>query len=224
MISSTKYITFHNGAIGSKYTKYSKARTCSFWDHTDKQTSSSLQSSHHSQGRRNECWFEWLPCPAMQAYPSRKVLQCCHTIVISCATWTLDCCKRAVMLLQWPLLSLLRLKSYIVRMASLLVRLWKDFRIMQCNTKRMYYTSLQADSFINNIGKWISAQYHAKLQSTATHTHKQPFYGSVDFVRDNLDELVRKGTFCHLLDFLEQNEDTTGRRTNNLDGLPAHPD
>jgi len=31
-------------------------------------------------------------------------------------------------------------------------------------------------------------------------------------------------TFHHLLDFLEQNEDNTGRRTNNLDGLPPNPD
>jgi len=29
---------------------------------------------------------------------------------------------------------------------------------------------------------------------------------------------------CHLLDFLEQNEDDTGRFTNNPDGLPSHPD
>jgi len=28
----------------------------------------------------------------------------------------------------------------------------------------------------------------------------------------------------HLLDFLVQNEDNTGKHTNNLDGLPPHPD
>jgi len=54
---------------------------------------------------------------------------------------------------------------------------------------------------------------------THTHTHAQPFYGSVDFVRDNPGEPVPEGTFRHLLDFLEQNEDNTGRCANNLDGL-----
>ena len=58
-----------------------------------------------------------------------------------------------------------------------------------------------------------------------THTHTtQPLYGSVDFVRDNPGEPVPEGTFHDLLDFLEQNEDNTGRRINNLDGLPPHPD
>jgi len=33
-----------------------------------------------------------------------------------------------------------------------------------------------------------------------------------------------EGTFRHLLDFLEQNEDNTGRCTNNLDGLLPHPE
>jgi len=52
------------------------------------------------------------------------------------------------------------------------------------------------------------------------HTHTQPVYGSLNFVRDNPGEPVPKGTFCHLLDFLEHNEDNTGTHTNNLDGLP----
>ena len=56
-----------------------------------------------------------------------------------------------------------------------------------------------------------------------THTHTT-IYGSLDFVQDNLGEPVPEGTFRHLLDFLEQNEDNTGRRTNNPDGLPPHPD
>jgi len=60
---------------------------------------------------------------------------------------------------------------------------------------------------------------------TDTHTHTQPFYSSVDFVRDNLGVLVvPEGTFHHLLDFLLQNEDITGRHTNNPDGLPPHPE
>jgi len=42
-----------------------------------------------------------------------------------------------------------------------------------------------------------------------THTHTQPFYGSVDFVWDNPGEPVPEGTFYHLLDFLEQNADNT---------------
>ena len=57
-----------------------------------------------------------------------------------------------------------------------------------------------------------------------THTHTQPFYSSLDFVRDNLSEVVPEVTFCHLLDFLVQSEDNTGRHTNNPDGLPPHPD
>jgi len=35
---------------------------------------------------------------------------------------------------------------------------------------------------------------------------KQPFYGSLDFVRDNPGELVSEGTFRHLLDFLVQSK------------------
>jgi len=37
----------------------------------------------------------------------------------------------------------------------------------------------------------------------------QPFYGSLDYVRDNLGQPVPEGTFRHLLDFLVQNEDNT---------------
>ena len=49
-------------------------------------------------------------------------------------------------------------------------------------------------------------------------------YGSLEYVRDNPGEPVPEGTFRHLLDFLVQNEDNTGRCTNNPDGLPPHPD
>jgi len=56
-----------------------------------------------------------------------------------------------------------------------------------------------------------------------SHYNTQKFYASLDLVRDKPGEPV-KGTFHHLLDFLEQNEDNTGRCTNNLDGLPPHPD
>jgi len=52
----------------------------------------------------------------------------------------------------------------------------------------------------------------------------QPFYGFLDYVRDNPGEPVPEGTFRHLLDFLVQNESNTGRCTNNPDGLPPHPD
>ena len=40
----------------------------------------------------------------------------------------------------------------------------------------------------------------------------------------NPGEPVPEGTFRHLLDFLVQNEDNTGRYTNNPDGLPPLPD
>jgi len=57
-----------------------------------------------------------------------------------------------------------------------------------------------------------------------TYCYTQPFYSSLDFVQDNPGELVPEGTFCHLLDFLGQNEDNTGRHTNNPDKLAQrHP-
>jgi len=59
---------------------------------------------------------------------------------------------------------------------------------------------------------------------THTHTHTQPFYSSLDFVLDNPGQLIPEATFCHLLDFLVQNEDNKGRHTNSPDGLPPHPD
>jgi len=58
-----------------------------------------------------------------------------------------------------------------------------------------------------------------KHAHTHTHTNTQPFYSSLDFVRDNPGELVSEGTFRHLLDFLMQNEDNTGH-ANRPDGLP----
>jgi len=63
-----------------------------------------------------------------------------------------------------------------------------------------------------------------RWKNTHTHTHSKPFYSSLDFAWDNPGELVPEGTFCHLLDFLVQNEDNTGTRTNSPDGLPPHPD
>jgi len=42
----------------------------------------------------------------------------------------------------------------------------------------------------------------------------------VDLAWDNLGEPAPEGTFRHLVHFLEQNEDNTGRHTNSLDGLP----
>ena len=62
------------------------------------------------------------------------------------------------------------------------------------------------------------------LFNGSTHTHTQPFYSSLDFVRDNPGELEPEGTFHHLPDFLVQNEDNIGRYTNNLDsGWTATP-
>jgi len=53
-------------------------------------------------------------------------------------------------------------------------------------------------------------------------THTQPFYSSLDFVRDNPGELVPEGTFRHILDFLLQNEDNTGRHTPTIQ-MDCHP-
>jgi len=55
----------------------------------------------------------------------------------------------------------------------------------------------------------------------ALSTHTQPSYSSLDFVRVNPGELVPEGTFHHFI-FLVQNEDNTGRHTNNPDGLPPN--
>jgi len=60
-------------------------------------------------------------------------------------------------------------------------------------------------------------QYRFKIYTTT-------IYGSLDFVQDNPGGPVPEGTFHHLLDFLVQNEDKTGRCTNNPDGLPPHTD
>jgi len=59
----------------------------------------------------------------------------------------------------------------------------------------------------------MTEMVRSHLIYTTQHTHNttQPFYGSVGFVGDNLGEPVPEGTFRHLLDFLEQNEDNTGR-------------
>ena len=65
--------------------------------------------------------------------------------------------------------------------------------------------------------EWAIGQPHI---GTSPITHTQPFYSSLDFVRDNTGELVSEGTFRHLLDFLVQNEDNRGRHTNSPDGLP----
>ena len=54
-----------------------------------------------------------------------------------------------------------------------------------------------------------------------THNKTQPFYSSLDFVRDNLDELVPEGTLRHLLDFLVQNEDN--EQTHQQSGWTATP-
>jgi len=57
-----------------------------------------------------------------------------------------------------------------------------------------------------------------------THTHTYTTILPLSGLWDNLGKLVPEGTFRHLLDFLVQNEVNTGRRTNNPDGLPLHPD
>ena len=75
-----------------------------------------------------------------------------------------------------------------------------------------------------------STRHAPQNQTVVTHLDRyilqqlQPFYGSLDYVRGNPGEPVPEGTFRNLLDFLAQNEHNTGRCTNNLDGLPPHPD
>jgi len=43
----------------------------------------------------------------------------------------------------------------------------------------------------------VSSIYDRFLACNITRTHTQPFYGSLDFVRDNLGELVPEETFTH---------------------------
>ena len=43
---------------------------------------------------------------------------------------------------------------------------------------------------------WMISLTHTHTH-TRTHAHTQPFYGSLDFVQDNLDEAVREETFTH---------------------------
>jgi len=54
------------------------------------------------------------------------------------------------------------------------------------------------------------------------HTCTQPLYSSLDFVRDNLGELVPEGTFRDLLDFLVQNKDNTQTNTPTIQ-MDCHP-
>ena len=79
-------------------------------------------------------------------------------------------------------------------------------------TCRCSATIIDSDSF--------SSLHNTEYWHQYTITHTQPFYSSLDFVGDNMGELVPENTFRHLLDFLVQNKDNTGRRTSNLDGLP----
>ena len=89
-----------------------------------------------------------------------------------------------------------------------------------CHTQahvHCFHGCFPAKPVFSHLLSWCSSSFHSR---GSTHTHTQPFYGSLDFVQDNRCEPVLEGTFRHLLDFLEQNEDNTGWCTNNLDGLP----
>jgi len=46
----------------------------------------------------------------------------------------------------------------------------------------------------------LAVTYHMHTHThtlTVSHTHTQPFYGSLDFVQDNLGEPVPEETFTH---------------------------
>ena len=88
------------------------------------------------------------------------------------------------------------------------------------------FVCLDEKGALASLPVYVARNLGHKLEDTCTHTHTHtpPFYSSLDFVQDNPGELIPEGTFCHLLDFLVQNEDNTGRHTNNPDGLPPHPD
>jgi len=70
----------------------------------------------------------------------------------------------------------------------------------------------------------IADDTHAYTHPHA-HTHaRNRFRALWTLSGDNPGEPVPEGTFYHLLNFLVQNADNTGRHTNNPDGLPPHPD
>jgi len=48
---------------------------------------------------------------------------------------------------------------------------------------------------------WQAIQESIQEHTKGTHTHTQPFYGSLNFVWDNLGEPVPEGAVRHLLDF-----------------------
>jgi len=86
--------------------------------------------------------------------------------------------------------------------------------------KKHYVNSVNISDFSKNILHYAIFLPATTVQKILLFIHTQPFYSSLDFVLDNPGELVSEGTFHHLLGFLVQNEDNTGRHTNNLDGLP----
>jgi len=90
---------------------------------------------------------------------------------------------------------------------------WGEVQICSCHCHSLYLAPVNPDWF------YLSGFTFAVPAHPGTHTHTQPFYGFLEFVKP-----VPEGTFRHVLDFLEQNEDNTGRRTNNLDGLAPYPD
>jgi len=70
------------------------------------------------------------------------------------------------------------------------------------------------------VSKKVGSCTNGRSREFLSTTTLQPFYSSLDYVRHNPGEPIPQGTFCQILDFLVQNEDNTGRCTNNPDGLP----
>jgi len=122
-----------------------------------------------------------------------------YIITISCTWWIYALSQR--LLVNWS-------HHYIIS------ALYTSQLLNECITP---VTSYQQNS-VSNL-KVIKLNSITRMHA-CMHTHTWPFYSSLDFVRDNPGELVPESTFCHLLDFLVQNEDNTGRHTNSPDGLP----
>jgi len=82
-----------------------------------------------------------------------------------------------------------------------------------CSHVYVMYTGAKTDIrtvYGNNNSSEVKVGMHqGSVEDAHTHnTHTQPRYSSLDFVQDNLDELVPEGTYRHLLYFLVQNDIT----------------
>ena len=102
---------------------------------------------------------------------------------------------------------------------------WSEVQICTspswCHCHSLSLAPVNPDWFYQNGSAFLVPAYRVCPGKRPLNEHSS---SSLNFVRDNPGEPVPEGTFCHLLNFLVQNEGNKGRCTNNPDGLPPHPD